>query len=376
MLNPNIILAGRGVEINNPMDVAVKGMQLKQLSQQSQLADRALQDDQAMRDAYSKNITKGADGKMSLNRQGMMTSLGPKQAFDFQKLMQGQDLEKMAADTKISGQLAFSVQDEPTYFQARAKALEIGLPNADKLPEQYSPMIVQRWQMVTMSGQEQIAKALADQKLGYQKEQDVLAQENKDRDHRLAVQKLQMEKGKDGARAGQNEGIKALDKDYAKDFNDFTGGGRVKAQDAIAKLKGWKTQLEGDSGFFQAGGGPISGSLPDAVRTEASISQRDNIVSSANSALKSTFGGQLSDGERKAMANEFYNDKLSNAQNVKIMTQKIMELESGLTVQEAKAKWFSQNNTLRGMPNSFEKQSQPTTPQASMLKTNQIEWID
>lgn len=237
MLNPNIILQGRGVEINNPMDVAVKGMQLKQLSQQSQLADRALQDDQTMRDAYTKNITKGADGKMSLNRQGMMTSLGPKQAFDFQKLMQGQDLEKMAADTKISGQLAFSVQDEPTYFQARAKALEIGLPNADKLPEQYSPMIVQRWQMGTMSGAEQIAKAMADQKLGYQKEQDVLAQENKDRDHRLAVEKLRMEKTealqKEGKRSSEDKkmgsyvtegirGAKAMREAVSKGVNTFS----------------------------------------------------------------------------------------------------------------------------------------------------------
>ncbi len=103
-----------------------------------------------------------------------------------------------------------------------------------------------------------------------------------------------------------------------------------------------------DTGLFQAGGGPIAGSLPDAVRTQASISQRDNIVSTANSALKATFGGQLSDGERKALANEFYNDKLSNAENLKIIEQKIMELENGLQTQRAKAGYFQQKGTLTG----------------------------
>lgn len=144
------------------------------------------------------------------------------------------------------------------------------------------------------------------------------------------------------------EGQKAIDKDYAKDYNDLTGGGEVSANNAIKKLKDLRNNMARDKGIIQSGGGPISGSLPDFMRTQGSISQRDNIVSVANSALKATFGGQLSDGERKALANEFYNDKLSNEENLKVIDRKIAELESGLANQKKKAAYFESNQSLSG----------------------------
>lgn len=174
------------------------------------------------------------------------------------------------------------------------------------------------------------------------KEQSLIDERNYKRDMLAATRE----------KNGASEGFKSADKDYGKDYNDFTGGGETKAVDAIAKLRGWEKKLTDDNGLIQAGGGPISGSLPDAFRTEASISQRDNIVSAANSALKATFGGQLSDGERKALANEFYNDKLSNKENLAIISQKIMELENGLGTQRAKASHFKQRGTLVGFDGS------------------------
>ncbi len=142
------------------------------------------------------------------------------------------------------------------------------------------------------------------------------------------------------------EGQKAVDKDYAKDYNDLTGGGEVSAKNAINKLKSLRNNMSKDKGLIQSGGGPISGSLPDMFRTQKSIAQRDNIVSVANSALKATFGGQLSDGERKALANEFYNDKLSNEENLKVIDRKISELEAGLENQKKKAKYYEDNQSL------------------------------
>lgn len=147
---------------------------------------------------------------------------------------------------------------------------------------------------------------------------------------------------------GLTEGRKAVDKDFAKDYNDFTGGGEAKAKDAIAKLNSLRAEIANDKGFVQAGGGPIAGSMPDMFRTQASIARRDNIVSVANSALKATFGGQLSDGERNALAKEFYNDKLSNAENLKIIDRKIAELNHGLGVQKAKSAYFQKKGTLSG----------------------------
>lgn len=162
-----------------------------------------------------------------------------------------------------------------------------------------------------------------------------------------------------------NEGQKALDKDYAKDYNDFTGGGNTKALDAIQKLKDWRAKLASeDKEWFGAGGGPIAGSLPDMLRDEESIAMRDNIVSVANSALKATFGGQgLTDSERRALANEFYNDKLSPKANLEIMDRKISELESARSAQEYKAKYFQKGSTLEGFdPSAGLETKEPTAP--------------
>lgn len=151
---------------------------------------------------------------------------------------------------------------------------------------------------------------------------------------------------KEQASVGQKE----VDKKFAADYNEFTGGGLNKANDAISKLEDYKAKLEEESTkTFQAGGGPIAGSLPDAVRSQKSIALRDNIVSVANSALKATFGGNMSDSERKALANEFYNDKLDAGQNIAIIERKIDELKGGLENMKAKSQYFEKNkSTLAG----------------------------
>jgi len=174
--------------------------------------------------------------------------------------------------------------------------------------------------------------------------QEFTANENKkNRDHQRELSQVKAETKS----AGTKEGIKALDKDYAKDYNDYTSKGRVNGVASINKLKAIQQQLEGESkSVFQAGGGPISGALPDWTRTQQSISLRDNARNAANATLKSLFGGQLSDGERKAAASEFYNDSLDAAANAKLLKEKIEQMELGLAEEDAKASHFQKYKTL------------------------------
>lgn len=192
-----------------------------------------------------------------------------------------------------------------------------------------------------------------------------------------ALEVAKMERGelkKAGAKSSpppKNPGLEKVNTEYAKDYNAFVAGGEAKAKAAIAKLKDYRAELERESKkLFQSGGGPISGSLSDAFRTEKSIALRDNIVTTANSGLKGTFGGQLSDGERKAAANEYYNDKLGPAENVKILNRKISELENDLLVQKKKANSFRSNNfSLEGFseeaPGGFRMQENAEAPKIS-----------
>lgn len=159
-LDPNIILQGRGVQLDNPLDVANKALTMKQLSQSTQRNGQVLADEQALRDAYKQNTSVGADGKASLNRGGVantLSSLGRGDlAMDAQNKMGQQDMEKLTEHAKIAKQLAFSITDAPSYEYARQQGIKMGLPRAETLPAEFDPNFVKQMQMGTLSAEEQL----------------------------------------------------------------------------------------------------------------------------------------------------------------------------------------------------------------------------
>lgn len=167
-------------------------------------------------------------------------------------------------------------------------------------------------------------------------------------------------------KAESNVGQKAVDRDFAKDFNDYTQGGLSRANRDIATLGEMRGLVAKEANsLFSAGGGPVSGSLPDWARTSKSIEIRDNVITAANSALKSIFGGQLSDKEREAAAKEFYNDKLGPNENLKILDRKLNELENIKKEKDAKVNYFqNNNNSLAGFKYSPQEPAAPA-PSAS-----------
>lgn len=166
-IDPSIILRGQGVQLDNPMDTMAKGMSLKQLAMQSRTAERTEADDKTLRDAYQKNTSAGPDGKISLNRTGVLadlTSAGLGQkAMDLQSGFAKQDAEvseqqmKVQLDqAKMKKQLMWSVTDPTSYVAARERAIALKLPNADKLPPSYpGDQIMRRFQMGTLDAEAQ-----------------------------------------------------------------------------------------------------------------------------------------------------------------------------------------------------------------------------
>lgn len=202
-----------------------------------------------------------------------------------------------------------------------------------------------------------------------------------ERQRRLAEAQInhfnaQAEKDRREAKNPISDGQKAVDKDYAKDYNNFTQKGALNAKRSIEKLSELAKELEGDTGFLQSGGGRASG-LPDALRSRDAIRRRDSAVSYANSTLKELFGGQLSDAERESAAREFYNDKLDNTENAKTLRSKIAQLQAGFEQESAKAKHFEKFGSLHGYsgvpgaPNvSFAQQQQQTQPGLGLTEAN------
>lgn len=153
--------------------------------------------------------------------------------------------------------------------------------------------------------------------------------------------------------SARSEGQKAVDKKYAVDYNDFTRKGHVNVKNSIEKLEAIATELEKDQGIGESGGGRIASVLPEVMRDRDAIRRRDAARNEANSGLKALFPGALSDDERKAASQEFYNDALDNKENAKIIRRKVIDMKMGLNQELAKAKYFENNKgTLEGFTGS------------------------
>lgn len=150
-------------------------------------------------------------------------------------------------------------------------------------------------------------------------------------------------------KASLSPGEEAADKAFAKDYNNFTSKGFTNAQTAINNLKKISEELkvEGD-GYLASGGGRTS-VLPDSMRSRESIRRRNGAGNEAVATLKELFPGSISDGEREASRNAYYDDQLGNKDNAVILDGKIKQLEQSLIDQQAKAAYFSKHGTLKGM---------------------------
>jgi hypothetical protein len=142
-------------------------------------------------------------------------------------------------------------------------------------------------------------------------------------------------------------GQKKVDEDYAKRYNDFISKDKNNTINTLNKMDALASELEKDKGLIQSGGGRTS-VLPDVLRFSDSIRRRDEARNYANASLKELFGGQLSDAEREAAANEYYNDKLSNEENAKLLRTQMKKLEDNLRTKTEQANYFKKYQTLEG----------------------------
>lgn len=166
------------------------------------------------------------------------------------------------------------------------------------------------------------------------------------------------------------KGEVASDRDYAKKYNEWTGGDRNKGVQAVQKLEEIASQMEKDTGPIQSGGGRAAAFLHDSLRDRSAIQRRDLAHQTAYDALKATFPGNISDGERKALAETYYNDKLDNKANAKMMRQKIQTIKNNINDADKKASYFEKNKkSLKGFTYSKDSPYSPISDEKSKAGT-------
>jgi hypothetical protein len=175
-IDPSIPLqTGRvQTQLQDPMDLAAKGMSMQQLAYKNQEMQRDMQNQQDLKAAYAQAMTPGKDGAPSLDRQKFMTALStnPMLAYQQQQGFAATDAAKAKSDLEVdkarhekAAEIAWSIPTDPNtppeqkqsaWTAARNKALALGLPGADQSPAQYpGDSFVQQYQMHTLDAQKQ-----------------------------------------------------------------------------------------------------------------------------------------------------------------------------------------------------------------------------
>lgn len=166
-LDPSIILSGKGLQLDNQIDNGIKAQNLQQLAFQNQQMQQEQQDKNTLSSLLKKNVVTDSQGRSSLNQGAALSDLykvNPQKAMAFQEQIKNMDLDKLKRDTEISKQFAWSATPE-NYSSYKQKMIEMGVVNAEKLPDMYSPEFVKRWQVATLDGEKQVAMMYQDKEL-------------------------------------------------------------------------------------------------------------------------------------------------------------------------------------------------------------------
>ncbi len=155
------------------------------------------------------------------------------------------------------------------------------------------------------------------------------------------------------ARADKNkdrvpEGTKALDRTFAKEYDDWTSGGEAAVDKNLQRLKEAKDALAKHKDDTFGTSGRITGRLPDFLRGEEGLRIRQDVHAAAQGALKATLGAQFTEKEGERIMAASYDEKLSPAENIKKIDTAIKELATAKANKDSKVSHFEQNGTLAG----------------------------
>jgi len=358
-----------------------EGLRLKDLANErmlkqkkSELEQKQFQQEQDERDAVKKAILVDKDGNITLSKATLagLAKLNPEKAMELESKFQARDSgalrqklnhAKMTTDF-LASQLP-NVKDQASWTALKQRAMQMGLPGVENEPDSFDPNYAQNLTLRTLSAKDRLDQMWKEKDFGPKKEE-------------VGIKRHEAE-AKNQRMGAYTKGQEQVDKDYAKHYNTFTQKGAVNVKTAIDRLEALASEMEKDKGFGEAGGGRFASVLPDALRSRDAIRRRDQARNFANTTLKELFGGQLSDAEREAAAKEYYNDALGNAENAKILRDKIAQLKDAYNTELAKAQHYEREKTLSNFSGASQlKQISKGPPDSDKktFKTNEIEWAD
>lgn len=138
--------------------------------------------------------------------------------------------------------------------------------------------------------------------------------------------------------------FKEVNKEFAKDYNDWTGGGAKIAANEIAKLRNVVNDLE--SGKVSTGG--ATGILPDRLTSGRVLKTRAAIESTVMKSLRALLGPQFTEKEGQRVIKATWNEADSTENNLTRVQSLLRDLEGQFQAKQEKVDYFTKKGTLEG----------------------------
>lgn len=151
------------------------------------------------------------------------------------------------------------------------------------------------------------------------------------------------------------DGQKAVDKDFAKHYNEWQATGKPTFQKNLKRLEDAKKSLEKAS-FGTSG--RVVGALPNMVRSEESKRIQQDVQAAAQASLKATLGSQFTEQEGVRIMNMAYDPTLSPKENIRKIDMAIDEIKAAAQSNDDRSKVFESKGTLAGYSGSRDKASE------------------
>lgn len=140
------------------------------------------------------------------------------------------------------------------------------------------------------------------------------------------------------------EGEKVVDKEFAKEYNDWTSGGAESARNEIVKLNNVADALR--SGQVTTGG--MTGMFPDRMTTKETLRARADVESTVMNSLKAILGTAFTEKEGQRIIKATWNESDTTENNLARIERLIVDLENKASAKDDKSMYFSENGTLKG----------------------------
>lgn len=203
-------------------------------------------------------------------------------------------------------------------------------------PAESSADTLQRYQAIKNQEQSRQDK-LSDRDESYRREEE------------LMNRKFAQDKELAGLKAGQknakvSEGQKVVDREFAKEYNDWTSKGASTASSEIDKLQSVIDRLE--RGDVSTGG--ITGMFPDRMTTNSTLGARADVQSTVMNSLKAILGAQFTEKEGERIIKNTWNEAESSENNAARLKRLVGDLRAQADSKNAKSRYYEQNDSLYG----------------------------